>query len=286
MIVRWLALPVLVASLLFALAAAGAPASDLAIGGDLVQGGLVTGRAPPGSVVEVEGRTLRVAPDGRFLFGLGRDAGPAVELVLRYPDGRIRRQTLEIGERSFEVQRIDGLPPAKVTPRTPDQVAQIEREARAIQSARAGDSALAAAFETARWPLAGPVTGVFGSQRILNGQPRSPHKGVDVAAPHGTPVQPILPGAVTLAATGMYFTGGTVVIDHGHGLHSIYAHLDAVTVEVGEAVSEVTMIGRVGATGRATGPHLHVGIYWFHEALDPELLVGPMPKNETVERES
>ena len=124
------------------------------------------------------------------------------------------------------------------------------------------------------WPARGRTSGVFGSQRILNGEPRAPHRGVDIAAPAGAPVGAAASGVVSLAESDMYFTGGTVMLDHGHGVHSIYAHLDQVRVTVGQRLRQGQVLGTVGATGRATGPHLHWGVYWFDRTVDPALLVG------------
>ena len=135
-----------------------------------------------------------------------------------------------------------------------------------------------ASLEAFVWPVTGRISGIYGSQRILNGEPRRPHRGVDIAAPAGTPVGAMADGVVALAATGLYFTGGTVMIDHGHGLHSLYAHLSEVAVALGQAVRQGEAIGRVGATGRVTGAHLHWGVFWFERALDPALLVAPMPQ--------
>lgn len=254
-----------------------AAANDVTLEGEPVQGGIVSGQAPPGSAVVFDGRPLRVTADGRFLFGFGRDAEGTATLEVRRPDGRIERRTLPIVPRRFDVQRIDGLPPAKVTPRSEEDLRRIREDGAAITSARSLDSATGGAFEPWIWPVTGPVTGVYGSQRILNGQPRSPHKGVDVAAPRGTTVAAAAAGTVSLAAADMYFTGHTVMIDHGHGLHSIYAHLDRLHVAPGDEIGQGAPVGTVGSTGRATGPHLHFGAYWFQEAVDPLLLTGPMP---------
>jgi murein DD-endopeptidase MepM/ murein hydrolase activator NlpD len=261
-------------------------ADEVLVEGDFVQGGRVIGAAPPGSRVAIDGRALRLDRDGRFMFGFGRDAAPHAELRVHHPDGRLERRTLEVERRSFRVQRIDGLPPAKVTPRSAEELAQIRKDNRAIGRARALDSPLPDVFGPMSWPATGRITGVFGSQRVLNGQPRSPHKGVDIAAGRGTAVGAMAGGRVSLVAPDMYFTGTTVMIDHGHGLHSIYAHLESAAVAAGEEVAAGQTIGRVGSSGRATGPHLHWGVYWFDEALDPELLVGPMPAAATKPRES
>ena len=281
-------LPVILALLLCPLLGVGAPRTAaeplVQLEGDLTQGGRVIGRTAPGSEVMLDGRRLEVDDEGRFLFGFGRDADPEAELVVRHAGGPLVRRTLDIAERTFDVQRIDGLPPRQVTPRTPEELERIRRDGQAISAARARSTIAASAFQDPRWPVDGPITGVFGSQRILNGEPRSPHKGVDVGAPRGTPVGAMADGVVSLAERDLYFTGHTVMIDHGHGLHSIYAHLDSIAVAPGESVAAGQTVGRVGSTGRATGPHLHFGIYWYQEALDPELLVGPLPARASASR--
>jgi murein DD-endopeptidase MepM/ murein hydrolase activator NlpD len=254
----------------------GAHGSALQLEGELVQGGLVRGRIAPGSAVWLDGRELRVSGEGHFLFGFGRDARPRAELAVRYPDGHEDRRTLDVATRPYRVQRIDGLPPREVTP-TEEDLARIRAEAKLIEAAKARDSDRLGFTQEAAWPALGPISGIYGSQRILNGEPRAPHRGVDVAAPAGTRVAAMASGIVSLARPDLYFTGGTVMIDHGHGLHSIYAHMQDVLVEVGQGVAQGAPLGTVGATGRATGPHLHWGVYWFDQAVDPALLVGPMP---------
>jgi len=255
--------------------AADARAHALGLDGDFVQGGLVRGQVPPGSEVRLDGRRLRLADDGRFVFGFGRDDEGA-RLEVRFPDGWIERRTIAIERRDYLIQRIDGLPPRQVTPSEED-LARIRADARRIAAAKARDSAGRGFAQPAIWPAEGPVTGVYGSQRILNGEPRSPHRGVDVAGPTGTPVHAMADGIVSLAAPDLYFTGGTVMIDHGHGLHSIYAHLSEIVVEEGERIARGEALGAIGATGRVTGPHLHWGVYWFERAVDPAFLVGPPP---------
>jgi murein DD-endopeptidase MepM/ murein hydrolase activator NlpD len=258
--------------------AAAAASPPLELQGALVQGGLVRGQVPPGSVVRFAGRRLHLDPAGRFLFGLGRDEATGEPLTVRYRDGSRIERRLEIQKRAYRIQRINGLPPREVSPSAQDLV-RIRADARLIEAARARDLAAGAIAPAFVWPVTGPISGVYGSQRILNGEPRAPHRGVDIAAPAGTPVAATADGVVSVAAPDMYFTGNTVMIDHGYGLHSVYAHLSELGVEVGQAVRKGQPIGRVGATGRATGPHLHWGVYWFDQALDPALLVGPMPQS-------
>jgi murein DD-endopeptidase MepM/ murein hydrolase activator NlpD len=255
---------------------AAAATQPLDLAGAFIQGGLVRGQVPPGSEVKFAGRRLHLDPAGRFLFGFGRDEATGEPLIVRYPDGSRIARRLEIARHDYQIERVDGLPPREVSPSAAD-LARIRADAKLIAAAEARDSAEPGIAPAFVWPVVGRISGVYGSQRILNGEPRAPHRGVDIAARAGTPVDAMAAGVVTIAAPDMYFTGNTVMIDHGYGLHSIYAHLSELKVAVGQAVRQGEPIGRVGATGRATGPHLHWGVYWFDQALDPALLVGPMP---------
>jgi murein DD-endopeptidase MepM/ murein hydrolase activator NlpD len=253
-----------------------AAASELHLEGELIQGGLVRGQVALGSAVWLDGRELRVSADGWFVFGFDRDAAARAALVVRHPAGREDRRVLKIARRTYDVQRIDGLPPRQVTPSEED-LARIQADDELIEAAKRRDTDGLGFTQKVAWPALGRISGVYGSQRILNGEPRAPHRGLDVAAPPGTPVGAMAQGVVSLAEPDMYFTGGTVMVDHGHGVHSIYVHLQDVLVEVGQDVEQGAILGTVGSTGRATGPHLHWGIYWFDQAVDPALLVGPMP---------
>jgi murein DD-endopeptidase MepM/ murein hydrolase activator NlpD len=269
---RWL---YALAALVFGLPA---QASELHLEGQLIQGGVVCGQVAPGSAVSLDGRQLRLSADGWFVFGFGRDAAERAELVVRLPEGSVERRTLEVSRRKYRVERVNGLAPREVTPRKED-LARIDADARLVGAAQRRDSDGLGFTQKVAWPVVGRISGVYGSQRILNGTPRAPHRGLDIAAAPGTPVGAMASGVVSLAEPGMYFTGGTVMIDHGHGLHSIYAHLRDVLVEAGEDVAQGAIVGTVGSTGRAAGPHLHWGVYWFGKAVDPALLVGPMPQS-------
>lgn len=242
----------------------------------VMPGGMAIGSAPPGSTVRVDDRTVRVSDDGRFVFGVGRDAKGGVKVEITPPEGETINRTVTVENRDYKIQNIDGLPARKVEPNKDDQ-AKIERDWVMLNEAKAADSTILAFADTAVWPVTGIISGVFGSQRVLNGKPKSPHRGVDVAAPEGAPIGAMLEGTVTVAAEDMYYTGGTVMVDHGHGIQSLYAHLSAVDVEVGQHLAKGEQLGRIGATGRATGPHLHLSFYWFKTALDPALVLGPMP---------
>ncbi|GAB6051682.1 M23 family metallopeptidase [Magnetospira thiophila] len=244
--------------------------------GPLTQGGLVIGHTVPGARVEQDGRAVRVARDGRFLLAFGRDAGPTSRLEITLPDGRQTQQVLQVSARDWDIQRIDGLPPSKVTPPKMDWD-RINAEAGLIKQVRQNDRDEPLFESGFQWPVQGPLSGIYGSQRILNGKPKNPHNGVDIAAPRGTPVAACADGVVALVHDDMFYTGKTVMLDHGHGLTSVYIHMDTIQVVDGQRLEKGQILGTVGATGRATGPHLHWGVSLFATPIDPKLLVGEMP---------
>jgi len=256
--------------------AAAADREVVALEGSFQQGGLVTGRTDPRAVVEFEGRRLRVSPDGVFVFGFGRDAGPQATLKVTLPDGDEDVQTLDVAQREYRIQRIDGLPPKKVTP-PPEAIERIVAEKKKKTAAFRLDLAGTWFLGDWVWPAEGPISGVYGSQRILNGEPRRPHGGVDVAGPKGTPVVAPAGGKVILALPDMYFEGNAIFLDHGHGLKSVFMHLSRLDVAEGDIVRQGQQIGAIGATGRVTGAHLHWAVYWFGVPLDPAFLVPERP---------
>ena len=251
---------------------------DIQLDGPRVQGGMVRGRVAPGSAVQFEGEPVRVSKDGWFLIGFGRDAPPKAVLSVMFPDGRRQRYGLAVKPRKYRIQRIDGLPPGKVTPRSKEDLARIRREVAMVKRARTVDDPRTDFLGTFRWPVKGRISGVYGSQRILNGEPRRPHFGIDIAAPKGTKVVAPAAGVVTLVHRDMFFSGGTMIVDHGHGLSSAFLHLSRILVKKGQRVKQGQPIARVGSTGRSTGPHLDWRINLFGRRLDAALLVGPMPK--------
>lgn len=252
-------------------------AQDIALDGDMIQGGMVIGTVQPGSEVTLGSRVLSVDGNGGFVFGFTRDAGPEATLKVVFPDGHISVRTLEIQSRDYKIQRIDGLPQNMVSP--PQEVLdRIRRDNAQIGKARAFDTEGTWYRDGFEWPAIGPISGVYGSQRILNGQPRQPHYGIDVAAPEGTPVMAPAGGIIRLAESDHYYTGGTVIIDHGHGITSAFLHMRDVRVKVGQEVKTGDVIALLSGTGRATGPHLDWRVNWFGERLDAGLLVGEMPK--------
>jgi len=253
-------------------------AEALQLAGEFEQGGLVRGTTVPGASVALDGREVPVAPDGRFVLGFGRDAPAEAVLVLRLPDGRSEERRLQVARRDYVVQRVEGLPQETVTP-DPRLLERIKREADALRALRAVPGRDLDFLTPLVWPAVGPISGVYGSQRILNGVPRAPHLGVDIAAPPGTPVVAAAGGVVRLAEE-LFLTGNTILLDHGYGLTTSYAHLSRIAVAVGQHVRQGEVIGAVGATGRATGPHLHWGLEWLGVRLDPQLAAGPMPAQQ------
>lgn len=247
--------------------------------GKTVQGGLLFGKSPPGSKMTLDGEPLLLSTDGHFVIGFSREQTAAQELVARLPDGRLWRKTLNPEPRQFEIQRVDGLPPETVTP-DPSVLERIREEAELARRARERRDDRSDWTGGFIWPAVGPITGVYGSQRILNGEPRAPHWGIDIAASAGTPVLAPARGLVTLTHPDMYFSGGTILIDHGLGLTSAFLHLSAIHVEAGQWVEQGTIIGEIGATGRATGPHLDWRMNWGEIRVDPQLLLPPLPDED------
>ena len=263
------------AALALVACASPALADRLTLQGEIIQGGLIRGATEPGASVALDERAVRVAPDGAFVLGFGRDAKQAT-LRVRFPDGTTDERKLAVAQRSYQIQRIDGLPQRQVTP--PDEdLAQIRDERAAVAAARSTDSAKAAWRQRFIWPANGPISGVYGSQRIINGKPLRPHFGVDVAAAPGTPVRAAAAGTVTLAHGDLYFSGKTVIIDHGLGVSTLYIHMQEIKVATGDRVTQGQVIGTIGTTGRSTGPHLHWGLNLGQDYLDPATIVGPMP---------
>ncbi|BAO45123.1 M23 family metallopeptidase [Thiolapillus brandeum] len=243
--------------------------------GKLTQGGLIFGKTEPGARVQQDGEKVPVSPEGDFLIGFTRDAPPQSTLVIHYPDGRDEKRVLKISRRKFDIQRIDGLPPRKVTPRAED-LKRIKADRVAVRKARARVDERLDFLHGFDWPVKGRISGVYGSQRILNGKPKWPHYGVDIAGPVGTPVRAPADGIVTLAHPDMFYSGATLIMDHGHGLSSTFLHLSRILVKEGQVVKKGQIVAKMGASGRVTGPHLDWRMNLRGKRVDPQLIVGPM----------
>ena len=244
--------------------------------GQAIQGGLILIKTAPGSRLTLDDAPLMATQDGIAVIGFHRDDTAPVVVVATAPDGAVTRREFTPQTRNYEEQRIEGLPPKMVTP--PDEVvARIKRDREMVVMARSAATPIAHFTGDFAWPAQGIITGVYGSRRILNGKPRSPHYGIDIAAPKGSPVIAPQGGIIRMVAD-LYFTGWTVIIDHGHGVSSTFLHLEDTAVIPGDQVNKGQVIGTVGSTGRSTGPHLDWRINLFGKRLDPQLLVGEMPQ--------
>lgn len=263
------ALPALLATTSVATAAVAAALPER-----VQQGQLILARAEPGSHVTVGEREARVDADGRYVFGIERDAPETLVVTIRSPKGKTEEHRLAVTQRAYKIERVDGLPQHTVTP-DPELAKRIaEEQARVAEARKRDDDRDDYAHGFAR-PAQGRISGVYGSQRIDNGVPKAPHYGLDIAVPTGTPVKAPADGVVTFAADDLVLTGGTILIDHGHGLTSSFLHLSRVDVKVGDRVKQGKVFAAAGATGRASGPHVHWGFNWFDVRLDPALLPAP-----------
>ena len=236
--------------------------------GDFKQGSFILGKTDPKSVVFIDNRKIRVSNEGFFAFGLDRDRKNNVLIKIK---NKKETKVIEkkVFKRKYKIQRIDGLPPKQVTP-PPEVFDRIKRDNKLIGKARAINSKLVFFKDKFIYPIDKYIiTGVYGSQRILNGKPRRPHYGIDFHAPEGTPVKAMMDGVVTLVENDMYFTGGTIIFDHGHGISTLYMHMKDISVEKGQKIKKGDIVGTLGQSGRATGPHLDIRLNWFEIKLDP-----------------
>jgi murein DD-endopeptidase MepM/ murein hydrolase activator NlpD len=257
---------------------AAAPAQDFQLAGPTIQGGAVTGTAPMGTTaLMLDGQPVPVDPDGRFLIAFDRDAAPSAHLAARLADGRSIDRPLTIAPRDWRIERIDAA--MRPTKSSEAFLALRKPELEAIAAARLVQTEATGWKEHFIWPRTGRISGLFGSQRIYRGEPGAYHGGVDVAAATGDPVVAPAAGVVILAADHPFtLEGSLLMIDHGHGLNSAFLHLSRIDAKVGDHVTQGQRIGAVGATGRATGPHLHWGMKWNDARIDPLLIAGPMPR--------
>ena len=233
------------------------------------QGALIVGRTEPGASVTLDLKRLSVSQDGHFAFGFPYDRKLPSKIVARFADGVVETRDVVPGIRMYEIQRINGLPEDYVSP-PPDILERIKREAELNASKRALDHDFPWFADAFDWPARGIISSVYGSQRILNGEPQTPHLGVDIAGPTGTPITAPADAIVSITAD-QYLNGGFTMLDHGHGISTLYLHQSRRLVKEGDKVSRGQAIGEIGQTGRATGPNLHWAMFWFQVGLDPSL---------------
>jgi murein DD-endopeptidase MepM/ murein hydrolase activator NlpD len=236
--------------------------------GKFEQGAFILGKTNPDTKIKIDNKEVRVTKDGYFAFGLDRDRknNIIVKIIEKNKTTIVEKKILK---RDYKIQRIDGLPSKQVTP-PPEVYDRIKKDNILIGKARSIDSTLNFFKNKFIYPIDKYIiTGVYGSQRILNGKPRRPHYGIDFHAPEGTPVKAMMDGIVTLSENDMYFTGGTIIFDHGHGISTLYMHMKDISVKVGQRVKQGQIVGTLGQSGRATGPHLDIRLNWFGVKLDP-----------------
>jgi murein DD-endopeptidase MepM/ murein hydrolase activator NlpD len=251
--------------------------------GEAVQGGLIFGKTTPGATVMLDETAVMVSPQGHFVIGFGRDESGERTLHISQPSGEKESLSLPVASRDYQIERVDGLPPRTVTP-DPEAAERIQQEIALVSSARARRDQRIDYEGGFAWPASGRISGVYGSQRVLNGEPRRPHFGLDIAAPTGSPVHAPADGIITMTHPDMYFSGGTILLDHGQGLSSSFLHLSKILVETGTTVKKGDLIAEIGSTGRASGPHLDWRMNWLDRRVDPQLLVegNPDPLPEPV----
>ena len=242
--------------------------SAVEFNGKFIQGHFIIGKTDPSSKIKIDKKQIRVSKDGYFAFGLSRDRKYDVVITIE-KNGVKKKITKRVQKRKYNIQRIDGLEEKMVTP--PEEVYErIKKDNKLIAKARAVDTNLDFFKDKFIVPVDDAIiTGVYGSQRILNGKPKWPHYGLDFAQKEGAPIKAMISGTVTLAEPDLYYTGGTLIFDHGHGISTLYMHLKEIFVKKGQKVKQGEVIGTVGATGRATGAHLDLRLNWFSVRLDP-----------------
>ena len=249
---------------------------NVVLNGKFTQGALLRGQAPAGAKVTLNGETVQTNKDGKFVVGFEREAPLQQMLVVKLDNGQKWQRDITLEKREYNIQRIDGLeqkmvsPPAEVT-------ARIKQDNINVANARSGNTDLDALFTRFEWPAKGVISGVYGSQRILNGVPKWPHYGLDIANETGTPVYAPVDGVVTMADD-LYYSGNTLILDHGMRVFSTFLHMDTITVEVGETVKQGEQIGTIGSTGRSTGPHLDWRINLGKTRLDPQTIISGSPE--------
>lgn len=262
----------LIISVVFSFAAAAVHAVEVTWDGSWIEGAMVVGHTEPGATVEFKGEPVMVAADGTFVIGLHRDEDAEVSVRIVLASGESESWSWPVEQRDYRIQYVEGIAQNIMEPSQEDQD-RIWRDVLATRDAKALRDDRMDFLADFDWPLLGRISGVYGSQRVYNGEPGTPHYGIDIAAPTGTPFVAPAPGVVTLAIPDMFYSGGTVILDHGYGVSSSFLHMSKIDVSVGDVLQQGDLIGEVGATGRVTGPHLDWRMNWQDSRIDPELLL-------------
>ncbi|WP_076420749.1 M23 family metallopeptidase [Colwellia sp. UCD-KL20] len=251
-------------------------AQSFSLSSNLKQGALIVGKTDPDNIVKLNDKVLTVSKSGDFAFGFGRDEVKPHTITVTNKSGIIEKQTLTPQKREYNIQRINGIKQSIMKP-NPVAVSRSQKDNAQIREARkilSTNTAFAKGFIA---PIDGKITGVYGSQRVFNGEKKRPHYGLDYAGKIGDPVKAPADGKVLLWVPDMFYSGGTMIIDHGHGVSSTFLHLSASKVKKGDVVKQGDVVASVGSSGRATGPHLDWRINWFGVRLDPAYVL-QLPK--------
>lgn len=274
---RKLSLSVLVSGLLCVNSSFAYVQPSLEFSGEVSQGGLIVGKTEPENTVTLNGNTIKVAESGHFAFGYGRDETQPQKLIVTNSQGLETVKWLTPKAREYKIQRIEGIKKSIMNP-NPKAVARAKKDSAQVRAARATNSDLTYFSTGFIAPIEGIVTGVYGSQRVYNGVPKTPHFGIDYAGKKGDPVKAPASGTIILNVPDMFYSGGTMIIDHGHGITSTFLHLSDSYVKVGDKVKQGDVVAAVGSTGRSTGPHLDWRVNWFQTRLDPALALKVKPQ--------
>ncbi|MFT5789977.1 MAG: murein DD-endopeptidase MepM/ murein hydrolase activator NlpD [Shewanella sp.] len=249
--------------------------AQVELNGDFKQGALIRAKVQPGTLVYLNDEPIDVNAEGQFAFGFAREAELKQLLKLVYPDGLTELKPLTLAKRQYNIQKVNGISKKimKPDPKAQSRSAQDSKQVKTARKQFTDSNAFNQAFI---WPLTGRISGVYGSQRVYNGKPGTPHYGVDVAAKTGTVVVAPADGVISLSVDDMFYSGGTMIIDHGYGVSSSFLHLSKLYVKEGQEVKQGDKVAEVGATGRATGPHLDWRVNWYQMRLDPTTIVPSM----------
>ncbi len=275
---RALATGLLVTSIASSVLVSVNASAQVELAGEITQGSLVLGKTAPDAKVTFDEQVLIVSSSGDFAFGFSRDDQKTHQLTVTYADGKTEVKSLTPAKRQYKIQRVEGIAKKIMNP-DPKAVARAKKDSIEVKQARSQLTANTAFAQGFIAPIKGSITGVYGSQRFYNGQPKSPHYGLDYAGKTGDPVKAPADGIVSLYVPDMFYSGGTMIIDHGHGVSSSFLHLSDAYVKTGEKVKQGQIVAAVGSSGRATGPHLDWRINWFQVRLDPALALKLTPIN-------
>lgn len=247
-------------------------AASINVSGEVKQGGLIVGKTDANNIVTLNDKPLPVSAQGEYVFGFSRDDVSSYQLVVTEPDGTTATKTFSPLKREYKLQRIEGIKKSIMQP-DPKAVARSQKDSKQIKAARKISSNITSFAQGFIAPIKGTITGVYGSQRIYNGVPKRPHFGLDYAGKIGDPVKAPASGKVLLWVPDMFYSGGTMIIDHGHGISSTFLHLSHSFVKQGDTVKQGDVVASVGNSGRVTGPHLDWRINWFDVKIDPALVL-------------